>query len=108
MLMMSTRINRFLMPLIFLLSLIFLFQTDISAVADSSATKGQVTLKVTNVTFKELLQFEESLRQRIPSIEGLDRQNFDAAGSRAEIKLTAHRRSTAVYDGIGTYRVRCF
>ena len=83
-----TRINRFLMPLIFLFSLVFLSQTDISAVADTSSSQSQVTLKVTNVTFKELLRFEESLRQRIPSIEGLDRQNFDAAGSRAEIKLT--------------------
>ena len=40
------------------------------------------------MTFKELLLFEESLKQRIPSIEDLNRQNFDAGGSRAEIKLT--------------------
>ena len=45
-------------------------------------------MKVTNVTFKELLLFEESLKQRIPSIEDLNRQNFDTGGSRAEIKLT--------------------
>ena len=83
-----TRINGFLMSLTVLFSLIFLAQTDISAVADTSASQNQVTLKVANVTFKELLRFEESLKQRIPSIENLDRQNFDAAGSRAEIKLT--------------------
>ena len=76
------------MSLTVLFSLIFLAQTDISAVADTSASQNQVTLKVANVTFKELLRFEESLKQRIPSIENLDRQNFDAAGSRAEIKLT--------------------
>ena len=88
MLMTLTRINRFLIPLIFLLLFIFLSQIDISAVADTSSSHSQMTLKVTNVTFKELLLFEESLKQRIPSIESLDRQNFDAAGSRAEIKLT--------------------
>ena len=88
MLMTLTRMNGFLMPLIVLFSLVFLSQTDISAVADTSSSQSQVTLKVTNVTFKELLLFEESLKQRIPSIEGLARQNFDAAGSRAEIKVT--------------------
>ena len=88
MLMTLTRINGFLMSLTVLFSLIFLSQTDIPAVADSSASQSQLTLKVTNVTFKELLLFEESLKQRIPSIEGLGRQNFDAAGNRAEIKVT--------------------
>ena len=88
MLMMFTRINRFLILLIFLFTLIFFSQADISAEPDTSSSDSQVTLKVTNVTFKELLLFEESLKQRVPSIEGLDRQNFDAAGSRAEIKLT--------------------
>ena len=88
MLMTLTRINGFLMSLTVLFYLIFLSQTDIPAVADSSASQSQVTLKVTNVTFKELLLFEESLKQRIPSIENLNRQNFDAGGSRAEIKIT--------------------
>ena len=88
MLMTPTRINGFLMSLIILYSLIFLSQTDISVVADTPASQSQATLKVTNVTFKELLLFEESLKQRMPSIEDLNRQNFDAGGSRAEIKLT--------------------
>ena len=83
-----TRINSFLMPLIFFFSLVLLSQTDISAGANTSASQTQVTLKVTNVTFKELLLFEESLKQRISAIENVDRQNFDAAGSLAEIKLT--------------------
>ena len=89
MLMTLTRINGFLVSLTVLFTLIFLSQTDISAVADTSASQSQLTLKVTNVTFKELLLFEESLKQRIPSIENLNRQNFDAGGSRAEIKITA-------------------
>ena len=88
MLMTLTRINGFLVSLTVLFTLIFLSQTDISAVADTSASQSQLTLKVTNVTFKELLLFEESLKQRIPSIENLNRQNFDAGGSRAEIKIT--------------------
>ena len=88
MLMTLTRNNRFLIPLIFLFSLIFLSQTHISVVADTSSADSQVTLKVTNVTFKELLLFEESLRQRMVSLEKLERQKFDADESHAEIKLT--------------------
>lgn len=88
MLTVPTKINRFLIPIIFLSIFIFLSQTNNTAVADTPAPQSQVTLKIANVTFKELLLFEESLKQRIPSIESLDRQNFDAAGSRAEVKLT--------------------
>ena len=83
-----TRGTRFPTSLIFFLSLICLSGIAISAVADTSPAESQVTLKVSNVTFKELLLFEESLKQRIPSIEKLDRQNFDAAGNQSEIKLT--------------------
>lgn len=72
--------------------LLFLLMITFTAIAfytrADTSNNSEVTLKVTNVTFKELLLFEESLKQRISSIEGLDRQNFDAAGSLAEIKLT--------------------
>ena len=87
MLMKFVEINRLQMSFIVLFAVVCLSQSDISVIADTSASQKQVTLKVTNVTFKELLLFEESLKQRIASIENLDRQNFDAAGNEAEIKL---------------------
>ena len=72
--------------------LLFLLMITFTAIAfyarADTSNNSEVTLKVTNVTFKELLLFEDSLKQRISSIEGLNRQNFDAAGNRAEIKLT--------------------
>lgn len=87
MLMKFVEINRLQMSFIVLFAFVCLSQSDISVIADTSASQKQVTLKVTNVTFKELLLFEESLKQRIASIGNLDRQNFDAAGNEAEIKL---------------------
>ena len=67
--------------------LIAVFQINTHA-AEDTPQQTQVTLKVTNVTFKELLVFEESLRQRMTALEKLNRQNFDAEGSTAQIKLT--------------------
>jgi len=80
----ATRSSKFIVLFGFLIAV---FQMN-SYAAEETPQQTQATLKVTNVTFKELLLFEESLKQRMPSIESLDRQNFDAAGSRAEIKLT--------------------
>ena len=80
-------INRHLMFLIFLFSAVFLSGTDIPAAADISGSAHQITLKVGNVTFKELLVFEESLQQRIPMLQGLERRAFDAKGKRSEMQL---------------------
>ena len=87
MFMIRTLVNRFSKFPMLLFFLIFLSTINIFAAAET-APQTQVTLKVSNVTFKELLVFEESLRQRIVSLEKLDRQNFDAEESKAEIKLS--------------------
>lgn len=49
--------------------------------------KLSLILKIVNVTFKELLLFEEALRKRIPSVQNVDRQHFDANQKRAGIKI---------------------
>ena len=52
--------------------------------------KMPVTLKImiANVTFKELLLFEDTLHKRIPSVQNVDRQHFDVRGKVAEIEVT--------------------
>ena len=87
MFMMLTSANRYMKLTVLLCFLSVVFQINILS-ADETPQQTQITLKVTNVTFKELLNFEESLRQRMVSLEKLDRQNFDAEKSAAEIKLT--------------------
>ena len=87
MFMMITSANSSLKLSCYLCFLIAVFQMN-SYAADETPPQTQVTLKVNNVTFKELLEFEESLRQRMVSLEKLDRQNFDAEKSTSEIKLT--------------------
>ena len=47
-----------------------------------------LTLKVVNVTFKELLLFEDALQKRIPSVQNVNRQHFDVTGKIAEIEVT--------------------
>ena len=49
--------------------------------------KLSLILKISNVTFKELLLFEEALHKRIPSVQHVDRQHFDANQKRAGIKI---------------------
>ena len=49
--------------------------------------KLSLILKILNVTFKELLLFEEALHKRIPSVQHVDRQHFDANQKRAGIKI---------------------
>lgn len=74
-----------ILHILFLL-MITLFTIITFASADSSE-KSEITLKVTNVTFKELLVFEESLKQTMADLEKLDRKNFNANENKAEIKL---------------------
>ena len=50
--------------------------------------KLPVTLQIVNVTFKELLLFEEALQKRIPSVQNMDRQHFEVTEKNAEIKVT--------------------
>ena len=50
--------------------------------------KLPLTLKIANVTFKELLLFEDALQQHISSVENVHRQHFDVQGKVAEIKVT--------------------
>ena len=50
--------------------------------------KLSLTLKIVNVTFKELLLFEDALHKRIPSIKNVDRQHFGATEKKAGIKIT--------------------
>ena len=50
--------------------------------------KLSLTLKIVNVTFKELLLFEDALHKRIPSIKNVDRQHFEAIEKKAGIKIT--------------------
>lgn len=45
-------------------------------------------LKVVNVTFKELLLFEDALQNRIPSVQEVNRQHFDSTEKIAEIEVT--------------------
>ena len=45
-------------------------------------------LKVVNVTFKELLLFEDALQKRIPSAQKVNRQRFDSTAQIAEIEVT--------------------
>ncbi len=47
-----------------------------------------LTLKVVNVTFKELLLFEDALQKRIPSVQNVHRRHFDVTGKLAEIEVT--------------------
>lgn len=82
-----TSATRFSIFIVLFGFLIAVFQMN-SYAAEDTPQQTQVTLKVTNVTFKELLVFEEALRQRMTALEKLNRQNFDAEGSTAQIKLT--------------------
>ena len=82
-----TSATRFSIFIVLFGFLIAVFQMN-SYAAEETPQQTQVTLKVTNVTFKELLVFEEALRQRMTALEKLNRQNFDAEGSTAQIKLT--------------------
>ena len=50
--------------------------------------KLSLTLKVANVTFKELLLFEDALQKRIPSVQNVNRQHFNITEKKAEIKVT--------------------
>ena len=45
-------------------------------------------LKVVNVTFKELLLFEDALQKRIPSVQKVNRQRFNSTEKIAEIEVT--------------------
>ncbi len=62
--------------------------TDIGTMAETPASGNQITLKVVNTTFKELVLFEEALQKHIRSITNLDSQNFDASRKSAEINIT--------------------
>ena len=50
--------------------------------------KLSLTLKVVNVTFKELLLFEDALHKRLPAVQNFDRQHFEATEKKAGIKIT--------------------
>lgn len=50
--------------------------------------KRSLTLKIVNVTFKELLLFENALQKRIPSVQNMHRRYFDATGKITEIEMT--------------------
>lgn len=78
MLMMITSTTRFSKLIGLLCFLIVVFQMN-SYAAEDTPQQTPVTLKVTNVTFKELLVFEESLRQRMAALEKLNREKFDAS-----------------------------
>ena len=45
-------------------------------------------LNVVNVTFKELLLFEDALQKRLPAVHNVERQHFDQAEKIAEIEVT--------------------
>ena len=49
--------------------------------------KLSLTLKIVNVTFKELLLFENALHKRIPSVQNVERQHFKAPQKKAGIKI---------------------
>lgn len=66
----------------------FVSTADVVTVAETPASGNQITLKVVNTTFKELVLFEEALQKHIPSIQILDSQNFDASRKSAEINIT--------------------
>ena len=77
------------LPLLVLLVLFtFVSMANIVTMAEKPASGNQITLKVLNITFKELVLFEAALQKRIPSIKNLDSQNFDAARKSAEINVT--------------------
>ena len=50
--------------------------------------KLSLTLKIVNVTFKELLLFEDALHKHIPSVKNVERQHFEATERKAGIKIT--------------------
>ena len=50
--------------------------------------KLPLTLIIANVTFKELLLFEDALQEHIPSAQNVDRQHFDVTEKIAEIEIT--------------------
>ena len=75
-------------PFMFLVFVILVSTSDFVTIAETPASVNQVTLKVVNTTFKELVLFEDSLQKHIRSIKNLDRQNFDAARKSAEINVT--------------------
>ncbi len=54
-------------PVVLLCLLILTLQINVLS-AEETASQTQLTLKVTNVTFKELLKFEESLKQRMAKL----------------------------------------
>ena len=89
MLMNFITVGRHVFPLLVLLALItFVPTANIVTMAETPASGNQITLKVVNTTFKELVLFEDALQKHIPSIKNLDRQNFDAARKSAEINIT--------------------
>ena len=89
MLMNFITIRRHVFPFLVLLALItFVSMADIVTMAETPALGNQITLKIVNTTFKELVLFEEALQKHIPSIKNLDSQNFDAARKSAEINIT--------------------
>ena len=47
-----------------------------------------LTLKIVNVTFEELLLFEDALQKRIPSVQNMHRRYFDVTGKITEIEAT--------------------
>ena len=55
---------------------------------ETAANQEQsLTLKIVNVTFKELLSFENALRKHIPSVQTLFRHHFDVTGQFAECEV---------------------
>ena len=54
---------------------------------DAAGQEHPLTLKIANVTFRELLSFENALRRRIPAAQYVHRHYFDVAGKMAEIEI---------------------
>ncbi len=53
-----------------------------------SVSQGtSVTLKLTNVTFKQLASLEKAMREQIRSVQQFHRRHFDLAGKIAEIEI---------------------
>lgn len=82
-----TSMYRYFKPFLLLCLLILILQITVLS-ADEIETQSHVNLKVSNITFKELLKLEESLKQRMAALEKFERKNFDAGIGEAEIKLT--------------------
>lgn len=83
--------NRFVCWLsIFLVFVLFSSEFDSFAVPENTGlSEKQITLKIVNATFKELVLFKEALQKHIPSIKSLDNsQNFDVARKSTEINIT--------------------